>query len=115
MVLSSDPEMMCRPSGEYATDVTTPVCPFRASPTTAPVSVSQIRMVLSRDPVTMWVLFGDQVMQLTPAVCPIHVDGGVGHDNNFPLCIPMALALVNLVLKRMDKGDCEGRKGPVEM
>ena len=48
-------------------------------------------------------------------MCPIHVDGGVGHDNSFPLCISMDLDLLYLVLKRMDKGDCEGRKGPVEI
>ena len=63
----------------------------------------------------MWLLFDDQLMQRTPPVCPIHVDGGVGHDNNFPLCIRMVLDLLNLVLKRLDKGDSEGRKGPVEI
>jgi hypothetical protein len=52
-------------------------------------------------------------MQLTALVCPIHRNGGAGHDSNLPLCI--WIALVNTVLKTFDKGDCAGRKGPVEI
>jgi len=46
-------------------------------------------------------------------MCPVHRNGGAGHENNFPVFI--LIALVNLVLKMVDKGDCEGRKGPVEI
>ena len=61
----------------------------------------------------MWYLFGEQQMDVTASVCPIHCNGGAGHDNNFPLCILMVL--VNHVLKIVDKGVSEGRKGPVEI
>ena len=52
-------------------------------------------------------------MQLMASVCPIHSNGGAGHANNFPLTTLMAL--VNDVLKAVDKGDCKGRKGRVEI
>jgi len=51
-------------------------------------------------------------MQVTGPECPIHSNGGSGHDNNFPLCIWMPL--VKCVLNIVDKGDSEGRNGPVE-
>ena len=54
-------------------------------------------------------------MQQTAPVCPIHSNGGAGQDNKFPICISMALALVNHVPKMLDNGDCEGRTGPVEI
>ena len=78
-----------------------------------PVSTSQMRIVLSLDPVATWYPFGEQHLELTTDVCPIHCNGGAGHDNNFPLCILMVLG--NHVLKMVDKGDSEGRKGPVEI
>ena len=52
-------------------------------------------------------------MQVIAMVCPIHLKGGAGHDSNLPLCIWMAL--VNIVLKMLDKGDCAGKNGPVEI
>ena len=52
-------------------------------------------------------------MHPTLSLCPIHLKGGAGHDNFLPLCILMAL--VNRVLKIVDKGDCEGRNGPVDI
>ena len=52
-------------------------------------------------------------MDVTAEVCPIHCNGGAGHDTNFPLCILMDLG--SHVLKIVDKGDSEGRKGPVEI
>ena len=52
-------------------------------------------------------------MHVTLSLCPIHLKGGAGHDNFFPLCT--LIALVNLVLKTVDKGDCEGRNGGVDM
>ena len=52
-------------------------------------------------------------MDVTDKVCRIHCNGGAGHDNNFPRCILMVL--MNHVLKMVDKGDSEGRKGPVEI
>lgn len=41
-VLSSDPEAILEPLGESATDVTGPICPVRAPPTTWPITVSHI-------------------------------------------------------------------------
>src|SRR5258706_541668 len=111
MVLSAEPEMICRPSGVHTTDHTPSVCPFRGLLTAAPVSTSQIRIVMSLDPVAMWYPFGEQQMDMTAPVCPIHCNGGAGHDNNFPLCVLMVL--VNHVPKMVDKGDSEGRNGPV--
>jgi hypothetical protein len=61
----------------------------------------------------MWYPFGEQQMHVTAPVCPTNCNGGAGHDNNFPLCILMVL--VKNVLKTVDKGDSEGRKGPVEI
>ena len=52
-------------------------------------------------------------MQLTQLVCPIHSNGGAGHDSNFPLFTSMPL--VNWVQKMVDKSDCEGKKGRVEI
>src|SRR5258706_7242249 len=89
------------------------MCPLRGLLTIAPVSISQIRIVLSLDPVAMWYPFGEQQMDLTTPACPVHCNGGACHDNNFPLCT--LIILVNHVLKVADKGDSEGRKGPAEM
>ena len=52
-------------------------------------------------------------MHMIAPVCPIHCNGGTGHDNNFPLCNLMDL--VNHLPNMIDKGDCEGRKGPVDI
>ena len=52
-------------------------------------------------------------MQEMLSLCPVHSNGGAGHDNTFPFCILMPL--VNTLLKMVDKGDCEGRKGRVEI
>ena len=61
----------------------------------------------------MWYPFGEQQMDVTALVCPIHCNGGAGHVNNLPLCILMVL--LNHVPKVVDKGESEGRKGPVEI
>ena len=61
----------------------------------------------------MWYPFGEQQIDSIMLVCPTHCNGGAAHDNNFPVFILMAL--VNQVLKMVDKGDSEGRKGPVEI
>jgi len=61
----------------------------------------------------MWYPFGEQLMELIGSVCPIHCNGGTGQVNNSPLCILMVL--VNCLLKMLDNGDCDGRKGPVEI
>jgi hypothetical protein len=45
--------------------------------------------------------------------CPVHFNGGAGHDNRFPARILMTLS--NSLLNMLDKGDCEGRNGGVEM
>jgi len=46
-------------------------------------------------------------------VCPVHFNGGAGHDDRFPARTLMAL--VNSLLKVLDKGDCEGKNGRVEI
>jgi len=46
-------------------------------------------------------------------VCPVHFNGGPGHDDRFPACTLMAL--VNSLLKVLDKRDCEGKNGCVEI
>jgi hypothetical protein len=46
-------------------------------------------------------------------VCPTRPNDGVGHDNNFPLCILMPI--MNRVSNMADKGDYEGRKGCAEI
>src|SRR5260370_6922404 len=61
---------MWRPSGEYATDHTQLVCPSRGSPAAAPVSASQIRIVLSSDPETMCRPSGEYATDRTKPVCP---------------------------------------------
>ena len=61
----------------------------------------------------MWYPFGEQQIDVMESVCPIHCNGGVGQDNNFPLFI--LIVLVNHVIKIVDKGDSEGKKGPVEI
>jgi len=48
-----EPDTMRLPSGEIATDQTTPVCPRRGAPNGLPVSASQTRIVLSSEPDTM--------------------------------------------------------------
>src|SRR5260221_223712 len=52
-------------------------------------------------------------MHHTQPECPIHSNGGAGHDNNFPLCI--LIPLVNPALNVLDKGESNGRNGPVEI
>ena len=61
----------------------------------------------------MWCPLGEQLMDMTMRECPTHCDGGAGHDNNLPFCI--LIVLENHLLNVIDKGDCEGRKGPVEI
>ena len=56
---------------------------------------------------------GEQLRDVIASECPVHCNGGAGHDNSFPLCTLMDL--VNHLLNVIDKGDCEGRKGPVEI
>jgi len=51
----------------------------------------------------MWYPFGEQLRDATVSECPIHCNGGAGHENNFPRCTLMAL--VNHLLKMLDKGD----------
>jgi len=45
--------------------------------------------------------------------CPVHFNGGPGHDDKFPTRTLMPL--VNSLLKVLDKGDCEGKNGLVEI
>ena len=50
---------------------------------------------------------------MTKPVCPIHSNGDVGHDNSSPTFTLMAL--VTLLLKMVDNGERDGRKGSVEI
>ena len=59
MVLSWDPQMMCWPSGEKATENTPQIWPSRGLTTIAPISASQIQTVMSLDPETMWHPLGE--------------------------------------------------------
>lgn len=52
-------------------------------------------------------------MQLIVSIWSSHLNGGAGHDNNSPLCTLMAF--VNQVPKIVGKGNCEGKKGLVEI
>ena len=56
---------------------------------------------------------GEKSRQVIVLVCPFHLKGCIGHDNDFPLSI--LIALVNLVPKIIDNGDSEGRNGRVEI
>ncbi len=47
------------------------------------------------------------------SACPVHSNGGAGHDDSFPTRTLMAL--VNSLLKILNKGDLEGRNGRVEI
>ena len=94
-------------------DSTPPLCPVRGSATTATDSASQIQIVLLPDSVTTRYPFGEYLTQWMVAVCPVHFNDGAGHDNNSPAHILMAP--VNSLLKMLDRGDCEGRKGGVEI
>ena len=47
------------------------------------------------------------------SVCPAHTNGSAGHDDSFPTHILMVL--VNSLLNILDKGDCEGKNGPIEI
>ena len=45
--------------------------------------------------------------------CPAHSNGDAGHDDKFSA--RTLVALVNSLLMGLDKGDCEGRSGLVEI
>src|SRR5204863_416064 len=72
-VLSQDPDTMCMPSGENATDVTKDVCPCRGDPTSCPVDTSQMHTVLSSDPDTMCMPSGENATDVTQSVCSCRV------------------------------------------
>ena len=61
----------------------------------------------------MWCPLGEQLRDAIALECPVHCNGGAGHDNNFPFCI--SIVLENHLMNVVDKGDCEGRKGPAEI
>ena len=46
-------------------------------------------------------------------VCPVHSRGGAGHEDWLPT--RNLMALVNSLLKILDKGDSEGRNGRPEI
>jgi hypothetical protein len=46
-------------------------------------------------------------------MCPVHFNGDAGHDNRFP--VRLFIPLVNSLLKMLNKGDCKGRNGRVEI
>ena len=65
IVLSEEPDTMCFPSGEKATDQTESVCPWRGFPTWPPVCASQSRIVLSPEPDTMCLPSGENATDQT--------------------------------------------------
>jgi hypothetical protein len=64
-VLSSEPETICFPSEEKATDLTRPVWPFNGSPSGAPLSAFHKRTVLSSEPEIICFPSGEKVTDLT--------------------------------------------------
>src|SRR5213075_3020394 len=72
IVLSSEPETTCFPSGENATDVTLSVCLWRGSEIAVPVSASQNLIVLSQEPETTCFPSGENATHET-LVCPSQV------------------------------------------
>ncbi|KAJ7136929.1 hypothetical protein C8R44DRAFT_768119 [Mycena epipterygia] len=59
ILVSSEADTMCLPSGENATEKTPSVCPSKGSPITAPVSASHSRRVKSSEPDTMCLPLGE--------------------------------------------------------
>jgi hypothetical protein len=65
IVLSQDPETICLPLGEYATDVTLSVWPFKGSPICALVLQFHIQSVPSQDAETKLVPSGEYAIDTT--------------------------------------------------
>jgi hypothetical protein len=54
IVQSCEPETMCWPSGENATNMTQSVCPVKGPATVSPVMAFHTRIALSRKPEMMY-------------------------------------------------------------
>src|SRR6267154_1593363 len=64
MVLSYDPDTMCLPSGENATELTRLSCPVRGARSSSPVSASHNQIVVSSDTDTMHLPSGENATEL---------------------------------------------------
>ena len=76
--LSTDPETMCWPSGENATEVTKSECPLNGPATVSPVMVFHTQIVLSLEPETMCWPSGENATEFTKFECPLN--GPACHD-----------------------------------
>ena len=64
---------MCWPSGENATELTSPECPLVHGPATiSPVMAFNTHIVLSFEPETMCWPSGENATELTQPECPLH-------------------------------------------
>jgi len=73
IVLSAKPETTSLLSGENATDVIRPPCPWNGSFTGFPVSASQMRTVRSLEPEAMHLPLGENATDQTVFVCPLNM------------------------------------------
>src|ERR1700733_11708459 len=73
MVLSTEPEAICLPLEEKATQLTVPVCILRGPKAIFPVCASQTMIVQSLDPETMYLPSDENVAHQTSSVCPLNV------------------------------------------
>src|SRR6266852_8711792 len=71
IVRSSEPETMCRPSDENATDQTQPLCPVKGPAAVSPVMACHTRNVPSLEPETMYWPSGENATDQTIPVCPV--------------------------------------------
>jgi hypothetical protein len=94
VVLSSEPEAICLPSCETATEVTQSECPLNGPATISPVpvSASQVRIVLSLDPETIFLLSCKNATEVSQSVCP----------SNGPATISPVLASQTQIVRSFD-------------
>ena len=70
MVLSADPEIILKPSGEKRTEVTEPEWPWSGSNSASPFWATQIRTVLSADPEIILEPSGEKATEVTCSEWP---------------------------------------------
>src|SRR5260370_1406967 len=84
IVLSQEPETMCWPSGENATEFTGAECPLNGPDTVSPVIAFHTQIVPLFKPETMHWPSGETAMELTGATCDITISDD-GQWDNCPL------------------------------
>src|SRR6266571_4086667 len=72
IVPSKQPETMCWPFGENATDMTESGCPLKGPATVSPVVAFHIRIVPSEEPETMSWPSGENATDPTEPECPLN-------------------------------------------